>query len=125
MAEEALPQDYELLKDLREARTRMEDKYPVGEELWMDWINDERILADSTDARLTLMELCSKSVEDEASSALLWKNYGDYMYDLWIDAYEVDPDRESNWSEEDKLVGREVFTWETAVRLSVPPQFGV
>jgi len=111
------PQDYELLKELRDARARMEDKYPVGEELWTDWINDERILADSTDARLSLMELCSKSVEDEPSSARLWKNYGDFMYYLWASSFDIDPDTSGDWTEEDKIIGREVFTWEAMLNV--------
>ncbi|KAJ9657951.1 Splicing factor [Coniosporium apollinis] len=104
------PHSYELLQDLRQARQTMDYKYPVGEELWVDWINDEKLLARSTDERIAVMELCAKAVGEEPSSAVLWRLYGDYMHFLWTAAYKIDAPEA--WTEEDKIIGKEVFKWE-------------
>lgn len=103
------PLSYELLADLRLARRTMCAKFAIGEESWVEWINDEKILARSTEDRLTLMELCSQAVSEEPSSSTLWRLYGDYMYWLWAAAFDVEP---ADWAEEDKIVGREAFTWQ-------------
>lgn len=104
------PHSYELLQDLRQAWQSMDYKFPVGEELWVDWINDETLLARTTDERIAVMELCTKAVLEEPSSAVLWRLYGDYMYSLWTAAYEIDSSEA--WTEEDKIIGKEVFKWE-------------
>lgn len=103
------PYSYELLSDLRRARQTMHAKFAIGEDSWVAWITDEKMLARSTDDRLSLMELCLKSVQEEPSSSTLWRLYGDYMYWLWASAFDVEP---ADWSEEDKIVGREVFSWQ-------------
>ncbi|KAF2137222.1 uncharacterized protein K452DRAFT_236158 [Aplosporella prunicola CBS 121167] len=106
------PFAYELLDDLRLARQSMEAKFPVGEELWVAWINDEQKLARTTEDRLSVMELCGKSIVDEPSSSTLWRLYGDYMHHLFAAAWDVEP---SNWTAEDKIVGKEVFTWQSVM----------
>lgn len=104
------PYTYELLPDLRQAYSAMNKIYPVGEQLWVYWIEDEKLLARNTEDRLSIMELCSNATQDEPCSATLWRLYGDYMYFLFAAAFEIDP--QERWSEEDKIVGKEVFNWE-------------
>lgn len=106
------PQSYELLAELRRARQHMQAKFAIGEDAWIAWINDEKMLARSTDDRLSLMELCLKSVQEEPSSSTLWRMYGDYMHWLWAAAFDVEP---AGWSDEDKIVGREVFSWQAMI----------
>ncbi|GME30207.1 putative pre-mRNA splicing factor protein [Neofusicoccum parvum] len=103
------PYSYELLAELRRARQTMQSKFAIGEDSWIAWINDEKMLARSTDDRLNLMELCLKSIQEEPSSSTLWRLYGDYMHWLWAAAFDVEP---SDWTEEDKIVGREAFSWQ-------------
>ncbi|KAB2570345.1 putative RNA-binding protein [Lasiodiplodia theobromae] len=103
------PFSYELLSELRRARHTMHAKFAIGEESWVAWITDEKTLARSTEDRLSLMELCLKSVQEEPSSSTLWRLYGDYMYWLWAAAFDVEP---ADWTEDDKNVGREVFSWQ-------------
>lgn len=101
--------DYDLLADLRQARESMDSIYPLGEDLWYEWISDERTLAGTIDDRIAIMNLCTKAVTDEPSSAKLWRQYGDYMYDLYAAANNL-PESQP-WSEEDQVIGQEVFTW--------------
>jgi hypothetical protein len=105
---------YELLADLREARQTMNKIFPVGESLWADWLEDEKLLARTIDDRVHVMELFQYAVIDEPSSASLWRLYGDYMYYLWATAYDVaDESLQADlWSDEDKEIGKEVFKWE-------------
>jgi hypothetical protein len=106
--------NYELLADLREARQTMNKIFPVGETLWADWLEDEKLLARTIDDRVHVMELFQYAVTDEPSSASLWRLYGDYMYYLWATAYDVADEslQADNWSSEDKEIGKEVFKWE-------------
>jgi len=100
---------YELLNELREARHAMNQVYPVGEGMWINWINEEAMIAKSTEERIAVMELCSKAVEDEPSSVQIWRLYGDYMYSQWAEA---NGQAETEWAGEDLEVGKEVFTWD-------------
>lgn len=122
------PHEYSLLPELRQARDAMDSRFPVGEELWVEWIQDECMLAQSSEERGTVMELCQKAVHDEVGSTKLWRLYGDWMLHLYncshdtaglseISALESHPIvgqvlARQRWSEEDKMVGPEVFRWD-------------
>lgn len=104
------PFTYELLPDLLAAYKAMDNIYPVGEQLWLYWIEDEKMLAKSIEDRASVVELCRKATQDEPGSSSLWRIYGDYMYLLFTCAYELDaPER---WPEEDKMIGKDVFKWD-------------
>ena len=111
---------YDLLQDLRSARESMSSRFALGEELWADWIQDQIILARSIDDRIAIMELCQKAVEEEPTSAKLWLIYAQYMLSLYKNANIAD-DRVSGigdaprgqwWSEDDRMVAREIFGWQ-------------
>ncbi|KAF2092161.1 hypothetical protein K490DRAFT_32621 [Saccharata proteae CBS 121410] len=103
------PYSYELLSELLRARHSMESKFPVGEELWVKWLKDEIMLARNSDDRIGVMELCQKAVDDEPSSAVLWRLYADYMLELYQNAHGL---QQSDWSEDDKAIAKEVFQWQ-------------
>ncbi|KZF18982.1 hypothetical protein L228DRAFT_51826 [Xylona heveae TC161] len=114
------PHKYDLLDDLRMAREAMESRYPVGEDIWADWIQDEQTLARTTEDRIGVMELCQRAVEEELESTKLWVLYGNWMLNLYRAAH-YEPDTSDaqedagagvDWSEEDKIVGKEVFSWQ-------------
>lgn len=118
------PHTYDLLQDLRQAREAMDSKFPMGEDLWADWVKDESVLARTLEERIAVMELCQKAVGEEAGSATLWVLYGDWMRSLYHAAYgatELNADAKTvtgdDWSDEDKLVGQEVFGWQTMVNV--------
>lgn len=127
------PLEYPLLRDMRQAREAMDSRFPVGEDLWLDWLQDECILASSIEDRLAVMELCQKAVQDEAGSSKLWRLYGDWMWYIYKSStsstvvYEHNSLEHHNlvgmvlanqaWSQEDKLVGQEVFGWDTMLNV--------
>lgn len=107
------PHRYDLLRDLRTAREEMDKLFAIGEDLWAEWIQDESMLAQTVDERIAVMELCQRSVEEEYGSTKLWAIYGEWVLYLYTAA--SDNSDQSNWSEEDRLVGREVFTWQSVL----------
>lgn len=110
---------YQLLRELRAAREAMDARFSVGEQLWIEWVEDERKLAVTFDACIAVMELCQKAVQEEAVSTKLWSLYAKWMASLYVAAthdtrvledvgglYEI-----QNWSDEDNMVAREVCNW--------------
>ncbi|OKL63757.1 hypothetical protein UA08_00030 [Talaromyces atroroseus] len=105
------PRTYDLLKDLRSAREDMDKLFAMGEDLWVDWIQDETMVAQSVDERIAVMELCRRAVDEEYGSTKLWTMFGEWMLYLYNSATGQAGDQ-AQWSEEDRLVGREVFSWQ-------------
>lgn len=115
------PHTYDLLEELRRAREAMDARFALGEDMWVDWLQDQQLLARTLDDRIAVMESCQRAVEEEIGSTRLWKLYGDWMLSLYRNAHGQQPDapdpngstgQPQDWSEEDKLVGREVFGWQ-------------
>ncbi|SLM41222.1 RNA recognition motif domain [Lasallia pustulata] len=120
------PYSYDLLEDLRKAREAMDSRFAIGEDMWVDWLEDQQLLARTLDDRIAVMESCQRAVEEESGSTRLWKLYGDWMLFLYRSAHEpqqdtADPSKADSqpqgWSEEDKLVGREVFGWQSIMEV--------
>ncbi|PCG98944.1 RNA-processing protein, HAT helix [Penicillium occitanis (nom. inval.)] len=103
------PRAYDLLKDLRSAREDMDKLFAMGEDLWVEWIQDETMVAQTVDERIAVMELCRRAVEEEYGSTKLWTMFGEWMLYLYNSAN--GQAGQNQWSEEDRLVGREVFSW--------------
>jgi RNA recognition motif-containing protein len=104
---EASPHDYELIHILRDAYRVMSEKYPLGETLWHYRLNDEKILASNSEERMGVLELHKQATHEEPYSAKLWAAYGEYVSYLVACSWEQVPPEE--WSEEDRLIGRELF----------------
>ncbi|KAL8737779.1 MAG: hypothetical protein Q9181_001369 [Wetmoreana brouardii] len=107
---------YGLLSDLRSAREAMDARFAVGEQLWVDWIEDEQLLATTFDECIAVMELCYKAVQEEPGSTKLWSLYASWMTSLYVTATSDAIAREvvdhaqdiQDWSAEDKVVAGEV-----------------
>ncbi|KAL8766100.1 MAG: hypothetical protein Q9194_006367 [Teloschistes cf. exilis] len=107
---------YELIPELRSAREAMNVRFAVGETLWIDWIEDEQVLATTFDECFAVMELCQKAVHEEPASTRLWSLYAAWVTCLYAAATGDTAALESledvvdtpDWSAEDKLVAAEV-----------------
>ena len=62
------------LDDLRIARTNFADIFPLTPELWLDWIEDEKKLAESVEEKSKIYELFNRAVNDYLSVDL-WLEY--------------------------------------------------
>ena len=112
---------YDLLQDLQNAREAMNARFALGEDFWAEWIEDQKLLADTLDDSITVMEACKKAVEEEAGSSRLWLLYGEWMLSMYSVAHPRDqringisepPNGVQKWSEEDKLVATEICSWQ-------------
>lgn len=111
--------DHPLLRDLQSARGNMNARFALGEDMWMDWIQDQILLAQTIFDRMTVLELCQKAVEDEPSSSKLWEVYGQFMLFLYKNANPQDArtfdigsmPMGQGWSDEDRIVASESFPW--------------
>ena len=114
------PGKYDLLQELKSAREAMASRFALGEDLLVDWVDDQILLADTLEACISAMELCQKTVEEEPSSTKLWVAYGNWMLRLYKTANNHDErlaeigNSSPNLplSEDDKTVAREIFTWQ-------------
>jgi RNA recognition motif-containing protein len=104
---------YELLADLREAYHAMDKIYPLGETLSEYWINDEKVLAHDIESRLAIEQYCQKALKDHPKSVRLWVLYGEYMEFCHSCAFDAEPPE--RWADEDREVGREIFTTEVVL----------
>ena len=115
------PLTYGLLQDLANAREAMSARFALGEELWVDWIQDQQLLANSLEDRIAVMESCQKAVDEESGSMELWLLYANWMLLLYKNANPHDrrilglthpPSEDPSWSEDDRAVAREVCSWQ-------------
>jgi RNA recognition motif-containing protein len=104
---DADPNSYELIQTLRDAYKTMSEKYPLGELLWHYRLNDEKTLARDVEERMGVLELHKQAAQDEPYSAKLWAAYGEYVSYLVACSWEQVPPEE--WTEDERLVGRELF----------------
>ncbi|KAK2797428.1 Splicing factor [Onygenales sp. PD_10] len=103
------PHTYDVFPDLRAAREDLDSLLAIGEDLWAEWIQDESVLARTVEERCEVMNLCRRSVDEEYGSTKLWIIFGEWMLYLYNSA------SGDGMSEEDKLVAREAFTWQSVL----------
>ncbi|KAI9727791.1 MAG: Splicing factor [Cirrosporium novae-zelandiae] len=84
----------------------------LDEDLWVQQIEDGRRAAKTTEDRLSLMEECGRVAdEEEVGSVKLWSAYGELMLYLYDAAHGAD----DTWSEEDKIIGIEIFNSQSVI----------
>ncbi|XP_050434403.1 squamous cell carcinoma antigen recognized by T-cells 3 [Adelges cooleyi] len=62
------------LEEIRKARIRLHEKYPLSSNLWLDWIKDEISIATTDEEKRHVTDLCEKGVKDYLSIDL-WLEY--------------------------------------------------
>lgn len=115
------PASFELLQELKHARTTMEKLFAVGESTWLDWLQDESMLALTTEERIVVIEKFRQAVNEETGSCKLWAAYGDWVYECYKWANQIG----DTATDEDSLLAKEFFnselvlaTWEEAVDMT-------
>lgn len=63
-----------LREKLRIAREAMHEQYPLTEQLWLNWIQDEMSSADNVASKKQIDQLFQKAVQDYLSVPI-WKAY--------------------------------------------------
>ena len=54
-------------------------RFAVGEDVWLEWLSDEVVLAKSSEERIAVTELFQKAVQDEPTSVALWSAYANWI----------------------------------------------
>ncbi|EXJ56271.1 uncharacterized protein A1O5_12727 [Cladophialophora psammophila CBS 110553] len=104
------PRTYDLLTELRQARENLDKLFAVGEEQWLDWLQDESILAQTADERVAVVDKCRRAVTEEYGSTRLWLTYGDWV--SYCHKWALDSTGEKQGDvDTERLIGREVFDW--------------
>ena len=114
------PRTYDLLSDLQSAREAMDARFALGEELWIDYIEDQKLFATTFEECIAVMELCLKAVQEESASTKLWSLYANWMLSMYwaatndpkVQDIVGEPNQIQSWTEEDKMVAREVCNWQ-------------
>jgi hypothetical protein len=87
-----LARQYGNLEHLRLARQTMSEIYPLTEQLWLDWIQDERqlLIITNTEKNEELTQLFERAINDYLS-VMIWIEYVQYRIsiELSVNAIEV------------------------------------
>ncbi|CAG8631563.1 10248_t:CDS:10, partial [Dentiscutata heterogama] len=67
-----------LFEELKDAREMMHSIFPLPEDIWLEWIQDESRLASTKEEKQRVIHLYSEAVQDYLSIKL-WKEYINYM----------------------------------------------
>ncbi|XP_001946245.2 squamous cell carcinoma antigen recognized by T-cells 3 isoform X2 [Acyrthosiphon pisum] len=81
------------LDQLRAARKRLNDKYPLSANLWLDWIKDEIAIVTTDEEKDNIIKLCEKAVKDYLSIDL-WLEYVQFSIGCMSDTTGTDIIRE-------------------------------
>ena len=87
--------------------------HPVGEESWLAYLEETIRNATDLDQRVTAVQIHKRATVAEPGSLRIWLANCNYFWSLWSSSQ--DPD--SGWSEEEQAMGRELFSFGTALDL--------
>ena len=117
---------YELLADLKQATGAMDARFALGEELWIERLQGQRMLVHGLEDCVALVESYKKAVSEEPGSTTLWLAYAGWLISLYNAAFAdqiasdwvqpADP-QSLGWSEEESELAREVFSKQTALEV--------
>lgn len=106
------PRSYDLIGELRQARENLDKLFAVGEEQWLDWLQDESLLAQTAEERVAVVDRCRRAVTEEYGSARLWVTYGEWVLHCHKWAHDQSAEGEGVVPDTERMVGREVFDWD-------------
>lgn len=86
---------------------------PVGEDSWLAYLDETVRTASDLEQRVNAVEIHKRAVGAEPGSLRLWLAYCNYFWSLWSDSQSA----ETAWSEEERMMGRELFSFGAALDL--------
>ncbi|OUM62533.1 hypothetical protein PIROE2DRAFT_11168 [Piromyces sp. E2] len=94
-------------EELRTARNNMKNIYPLSETLWLEWINDEKRVACTSEEKKEILNLYESSTKDYYSINT-WKEYLEYVIEEYNTSKEEDEEPLLNADEIQKLCQKAV-----------------
>ncbi|KAF9290597.1 Squamous cell carcinoma antigen recognized by T-cells 3 [Mortierella alpina] len=89
----------DMLEELRAAREAMNAVFPLSEDLWLEWIEDESNMAASEEEKKHILELYRRATS-EYLSIKIWKSYVDYATQEFVESVDL-PESEIVVSKDD------------------------
>ncbi|OAQ65812.1 pre-mRNA splicing factor [Pochonia chlamydosporia 170] len=86
---------------------------PVGEDGWVAYIEEAVRNGSGLEHHVNVVELYKRAVGAEPGSLRLWLAYCNYFWHLW----ESSNSSNAGWSDEEQVLGREVFSFDAALDL--------
>ncbi|KAL6866277.1 Splicing factor [Amphichorda felina] len=86
---------------------------PVGEDSWLAYLDETVRNASDLEQRVNAVEIHKRAVSAEPGSLRMWLAYCNYFWSLWGDTQSP----EAGWSEEERMMGRELFSFGAALDL--------
>ncbi|TPX16547.1 uncharacterized protein E0L32_003841 [Thyridium curvatum] len=87
---------------------------PVGEENWVDYIDQQARHADSLEKRIHVVELYRTAANAEPGSIKVWLAYCDYFWSLHQDCQHGS---DSSWPADEAAAARDIFSLDAALHL--------
>ena len=105
----------EARSELESVRSFASETMQVGEQGWLEWIEDEDTACHDLEGRLKVIDLCSKAVEEQPMSAKLWKVYVDQLEEQYRKGVaSLIQNGSGEGDEMDEGLG-EIFTWDMLI----------
>ncbi|KAG0340152.1 Squamous cell carcinoma antigen recognized by T-cells 3 [Podila humilis] len=76
-----------MFEELRVAREAMSAIFPLSEDLWLEWINDESRMADTKTEKELVLKLYERATTDYLSITI-WKSYTEYASQEYLESLE-------------------------------------
>lgn len=86
---------------------------PVGEDSWLAYVEEESRHASDLEGRVKVVELFKKAIVSEPGSLKIWLAYCEYFWSLFTDSQS----NEASWPDEEQQLGRELFSFDSALSL--------
>lgn len=86
---------------------------PVGESSWEAYLEESARNASDLEHRVNLIELYKRAVSAEPGSLRLWLSYCEFFQSLW----ERSNSSDAGWSEDEQLMGQELFSLDSTLDL--------
>ncbi|MBN73366.1 MAG: hypothetical protein CME32_29260 [Gimesia sp.] len=86
---------------------------PLGEDGWLAYLEEAVRNATDLEQRVHAVEMHKRAVSAEPGSLRIWLAYCDYFWSLWSSSQS----HEAGWSEEDRMMGRQLFSFNAALEL--------
>ncbi|OIW29274.1 hypothetical protein CONLIGDRAFT_413679 [Coniochaeta ligniaria NRRL 30616] len=87
---------------------------PVGEDSWIDYVDQQLGGANDLESRVHVIELFREAVAAEPGSIKVWTAYCEYFWSLHIDCQ---PGSDAGWPLDEQIIGRDTFSLDDALKL--------
>ncbi|KAB5571808.1 hypothetical protein GE09DRAFT_644284 [Coniochaeta sp. 2T2.1] len=87
---------------------------PVGEDSWIDYVDQQLRGANDLESRVHVIELFREAVAAEPGSIKVWTAYCEYFWSLHVDCQ---PGSDAGWPSDEQRTGRDFFSLDDALKL--------